>query len=120
MGGSIDMEWKGCESIGCCTHYVTFSYVLYIQWFNVKALLSHPGLNLWYFGQQRKYRSGKMYWMTSPWPWPKVMAVALINKNLLVWKIKWQPLIQSLQVMLITWLDLGDILLETFFLANLF
>ena len=24
MGGPIDMEWKGCESIGCYTHFVTF------------------------------------------------------------------------------------------------
>ena len=26
MGGSINMEEKGCESIGCWTHNVTFSY----------------------------------------------------------------------------------------------
>ena len=32
-----------------------------------------------------------MYWMTSPWPWPKVTAVALISKNLFVCKIKWEP-----------------------------
>ena len=25
MGGPIDMEWKGCESIGCYTHFVTFN-----------------------------------------------------------------------------------------------
>ena len=24
MGGTIDMEQKGCESIGCCIHFVTF------------------------------------------------------------------------------------------------
>ena len=30
---------------------------------------------------QRKYRSGKMYWMTFRWPQPKVMAVALIKKK---------------------------------------
>ena len=30
-------------------------------------------------------------------PWPKVMAVALINKNLLVRTIKWEPLTWSLQ-----------------------
>ena len=29
--------------------------------------------------EQNKYRSGKKYWIT--FPWPKVMAVALINKN---------------------------------------
>ena len=26
MGGPINMEWKGYESIGCYTYYVTFSY----------------------------------------------------------------------------------------------
>ena len=50
-------------------------------------------LDLRYLGQ-RKYRSWKMYF---GWPWPKVMAVTLINKNLLVCRIKWQPLNQSLQ-----------------------
>ena len=29
-----------------------------------------------------------MYWMTFPWPWPKVTAVASITKNLPVWAIK--------------------------------
>ena len=53
-------------------------------------------LHLRYLGQ-RKYRSGKMYWMTFWWPWPKVTAVTLINTNLLVCRIKWEPLIQSLQ-----------------------
>ena len=28
MGGSIDMEWKGCELIGCWTHFETLGYVL--------------------------------------------------------------------------------------------
>ena len=28
MGGSFNMEYKGCESIGCWTHYVTVSYDL--------------------------------------------------------------------------------------------
>ena len=53
-------------------------------------------LHLRYLGQ-RKYRSGKMYWMTFWWPWPKVRAVTLINTNLLVCRMKWEPLIQSLQ-----------------------
>ena len=83
-------------------------------------------LNLRYLGQ-RKYRSGKMYWMTFGWSWPKVTAVTLINKNLVVCRIKWEPLNQSLQknpkktssciplVMVITWLDVGGILLKTLF-----
>ena len=28
MGGPIDMEWKGCESIGCYTHFVTSNFDL--------------------------------------------------------------------------------------------
>ena len=60
-------------------------------------LISKPfELNLRWLGQ-RKYRSGKMYWMTFWWPWPKVTAATLINKYLLVCRIKWEPLNQSLQ-----------------------
>ena len=33
------------------------------------------------------------------WPWPKVTAVSLINKNLLVCRIKWEPFNQSLQLL---------------------
>ena len=47
--------------------------------------------------EQRKYMSGEMYWMSFLWPWPEVTTVALINKNVLVCKIKWEPLNQSLQ-----------------------
>ena len=28
MGGPIDMEWKGCESIRCYTHFVTSTLTL--------------------------------------------------------------------------------------------
>ena len=49
------------------------------------------------WARQRKYGSGKMYWVTFGWPWLKVTAVTLINKNLLVCRIKWEPLNQSLQ-----------------------
>ena len=60
------------------------------QW--LLLLTSKPfELHLRYLGQ-RKYRSGKMYLMTFRWPWPKVMAVTLINTNLLVCRIKWEPL----------------------------
>ena len=65
------------------------------QW--LLLLTSRPfELHLRYLGQ-RKYRSGKTYWMTLWWPWPKVTPVTLINKNLLVCRIKWEPLNQSLQ-----------------------
>ena len=49
------------------------------QW--LLLLTSKPfQLDLRYLGQI-KYRSGKMYWMTCGWPWPKVTAVTLINKK---------------------------------------
>ena len=44
-------------------------------------------LNLRYLAQ-RIYWSGEMYWMTFPWLWPKVKAVAWIGINLLVCAIK--------------------------------
>ena len=53
-------------------------------------------LNLWYL-VQRIYGSGQLYWMTFPWPWPKVTAVASISQNVLVCAIKWEPLIGWLQ-----------------------
>ena len=53
-------------------------------------------LHLRYLGQ-KIYRSGKMYWMTFPWSWPKVTAVASISKHFLVCMIKWEPPIRSLQ-----------------------
>ena len=52
-------------------------------------------LHLRYLGH-RKYRSWKMYWMTYDL-WPKVTAVTLTNKNLIVCRIKCEPLNQSLQ-----------------------
>ena len=50
--------------------------------------------NLTYLGQ-RKYRYKEMYWITFRPPWPNVMAVTLMNTNLLVSTIKQEPLIQS-------------------------
>ena len=55
-------------------------------------------LNLRYLAQ-RIYGPGEMYSMTFLWPWPKVMAVASISKNLLVCAIKWEPLDGSQQNM---------------------
>ena len=46
-------------------------------------------LNLWYLAQ-RIYGSGETYWMTFPWPCPKVTAVASISKNLFLCAIKWR------------------------------
>ena len=55
-------------------------------------------LNLWYLAQRiHVYGSGELYWMTFPWPWPKVTAVESISQHVLVCAIKWEPLIGSLQ-----------------------
>ena len=45
-------------------------------------------LHIW--DKERIHSSEKMYWMTCVWPWPKVMVVGLINKNLLVCTLKWE------------------------------
>ena len=57
--------------------------------------------------------------MTFKWPWPKVKAVALINKNFHDAVITTHSVTRKLDsyiilVMLITWLNCGWIMLETF------
>ena len=79
-------------------------YILFIHYST--SLFSHPSLFSFRSRRachcvrrrrvQRIYGSGEMYWMTFPWPWPKVMAVASISKNMLICAIKWEPLIGSL------------------------
>ena len=75
---------------------------------------------------QRIYGSGEMYWMTFPWPWPKVTSVVSISKKFacLRDKVRTTHWITTKRgsfiavVMVITWLDFGEVLLETFILAN--
>ena len=63
-----------------------------------------------------------MYWMTFPWPWPKVTSVTLIKKSELCLHGTVRtnhPITTKLGsyiplVVLITWLDFGGILLELF------
>ena len=82
-------------------------------------------LNLRYL-RQSIYRSGEMYCMTFPWPWPTVKALALISKNLLVCIIKRRTthLITAKHgcfialIMVINWLDFGEVMLKTVILAN--
>ena len=52
-------------------------------------------LNLRYLAQ-RIYGSWEMYWMTFPWTWPNVRAVASISTNLLVCTIKLDSRLGSL------------------------
>ena len=77
-------------------------------------------LNLSYLGQ-RKYRSGKMYRMTFPQPWPKVIIVPLIKKIACLHDyVRTAHAITTKlgrdipQVMFITWKDFGEIMLELF------
>ena len=65
-----------------------------------------------------------MYWMTFPWPWPKVTTVASISKNFLRNKVRTTDRITTTRgsivtlVMAITWLDFGEIMLKTVILTN--
>ena len=88
------MAWFWCHVTITVLHVTinlsttaTKTFHPHVKWFE---------LNLRYL-EQRKYRPGEMYWMTFPWPWPNITAVALMNKNLLVCMIKFEPLIKSLQ-----------------------
>ena len=88
MGWPIDMEWKGCESIGCYTHFVTL---------NVPSPMT---LTLDFQGQILKMlylRNGRADWHGTkgiwvdrmldpccdfqcsplPWPWPWIFKVKL-------------------------------------------
>ena len=56
MGGSINMEQKGCESIGCWTHYVTLSlmsYELYLEFSRSNS------------GKKKPYREDQLTWYKS-------------------------------------------------------
>ena len=109
MVGLIDVKRKGNALVGYWVQYVTDTPVWGNFMFSVRFRRSASAaaiflptskpfeLNLWYLAQ-RIYGSGEMYWMTSPWPWPKVTAVASISTNLLVCAIKWEPLIRLLQL----------------------
>ena len=67
-----------------------------------------------------------MYWTTFGWPSPNVTAVTLINKNLLICSIQWEPLnitkLMSyiLLVMIIIWLYFGGILWQNLYLSIFF
>ena len=84
-------------------------------------------LDLTYLGK-RKYRSGKMYWVTFGWPWPKVTVVTLTYKQKLAClqdKVRTTRPITTklgsyiLLVMVTTWLDFGGIVSETLFSSKI-
>ena len=103
---SFEATWK-CNCVFCHLNHPSLGWLYVFSSFppphpppqQLLPLTSKSfELNLRYL-VQRIYGSGEMYWMTFPWPWPKVTAVASISKNLLVCTIKWEPLIISLQNM---------------------
>ena len=77
MEGSIGMEQKGCESIGCYTHFVTFNFYLnhnpdlVFSRSNFEKVLSQgwDGLLTWDERDVNGYNVGPMLWLsmfTSP------------------------------------------------------
>ena len=89
MGGPIDMERKGCESIGCYFHFVTFNF---ITWTSTMTLtLDFQGQIL----KKSYLRNGMADWHGTkgmwvdimldtfcgfqhsphPWPWPWIFKV---------------------------------------------
>ena len=67
----------------------------------------------------------EMYWMTFPWPWPNVTSVASISKIAFQHdKVRTTHPITTIRggcialVICITWLDFGEVLLETVVLPS--
>ena len=67
---NVSIWWRHHVSMSC-HHHGTHTTTMTFRFSCGILKFRHLG--------QRKYRSGEMYWMTFPWPWPKVMAVALIK-----------------------------------------
>ena len=70
MAESIDMEWKGCESTGCLTQYVAFSYDLDLgfSWSNFEKLYPWSGVANWHGtkGMWVSRKSDPLWTLTSP------------------------------------------------------
>ena len=62
MGGPIDMEQKGCESIGCCTHYVILSFDIDLGYEKLDPL-----------------------YHLKVWPWPQIFKVNFFKKPYPTW-----------------------------------
>ena len=100
MGGLIEMEQKGCESIGCYTHFVTFNFWAQ-PWpwpwiFKVKFWKSR----IW--NGVADWHGMKGMWVDKvldpcwdfqrsphPWPWPWIFRVKFWNSRIL-WM--WWPI----------------------------
>ena len=80
-------------------------------------------LNLRYLAQKKNiYGSGEMYSMTLPWPWLwhrlAQKFACLHDKLRTTHQITTKHGSLFALIMVITWLDFGEVLLETFILAN--
>ena len=79
---SLDWLFSLCFCQRCCCNDFCFSHQNHLCLTLYTARVDFGWGNepyiLW------KYRFGEMCWMTFLWPWPKVKAVALINKKWLV------------------------------------
>ena len=86
MEGLIDMEWKACESIGCYTHFVTFSVpspmtlTLDFQGKILKKQYLRNGMADWHWMKgmwvDRMFdQCSDFQCLPHPWPWPWIFKV---------------------------------------------
>ena len=82
MGGPIDMEQKGCESIGCYTHFVTSNFDLNSLIFKIKFWKScirngmadsHGTKGMWV--DRMLDPCCDLQHSPHPWPWPWIFKV---------------------------------------------
>ena len=88
MGGPIDMERKGCESIGCYTHFVTFTSTMTLtldfQGQILKKSYRRNGMahwngtkGMWVDRMLDSHCDFKLW--PHPWPWPWIFKVKYEN-----------------------------------------
>ena len=75
MGGSIYMEQKRCESIGCWTRYVTMSYDLDLGFSrsSIKKLYPWSGMAEWHEKKGCEVIGSQINFELCPWPWPWIL-----------------------------------------------
>ena len=98
--GIAYMRWRGKRSRHSRRMRTRkFAYLARGPYRNICSSRGNSELNRRYLGQRNDI-SVEMYWMTFLWSWPKVMAVALMNRKLLVCTIKSEPVIKSVHILL--------------------
>ena len=91
MGWPIDMELKGCELIGCYTHFVTFKFDLNLEFSrsNFEKIVYQDGMADWH-GMKGMWVDRMLDpccdFQLSPhsWPWPWIFKVKFW-KSLILW-----------------------------------